>query len=102
MDRILGLGRESFSALKALLRREEAAVTGAVDALAAHAELPALLGLESEEVARLSDADVLGLLLATPALRAELKLVRRVESEPDTTDDENGGGGEATDMDDLD
>lgn len=100
VDRILGLGRDAFAGLKALLAREDANVAAAVEALASQPELPGLLGLPADEVAALSDADVVALLLASPTLRGELRLVKSVESEPDT--DGEDAGGEATDMDDSD
>jgi hypothetical protein len=84
--------------MQALLAREEAHVTAALEGLAYSADLGALLGLSPEDVARLSDADVVSLLLASPALRQELQLVRGVDSEPDTEAKEPEG--EATDMED--
>jgi hypothetical protein len=50
------------------------------------------------QIGRLTDADIVALLLASPALRGELRLVRGIDSEPDT----DGEGGGATDMDDSD
>ena len=51
---------------------------------------------------QLSELDVAAMLLASPALRAELHAVRGVESEPDTGGEEDEAGGEATDMEDSD
>jgi hypothetical protein len=50
VDSILGLGRQSFAALKSLLAQEESTVTVALDQLASgKLDLPGMLGLSAGE-----------------------------------------------------
>lgn len=100
MDKILGQSRKAFGALKGVLAKEQQHVMSALDALLQPGtDLGSLLGLSSAELAAMSDADRLALLLASPVLRAELQLVHGIDSEPDTDADD---GMEATDLDDSD
>ncbi|KAJ9510639.1 hypothetical protein QJQ45_027556 [Haematococcus lacustris] len=95
VDKVAALRRAAYCGLRALLAREDSQVVSAFEALASSADLGPLLGLVQGDMSRLSDADVVGLLAASPLLRQELQLVRGLDSEPDTDCDE----GDATDMD---